>query len=171
LTGQKQDQILAEVRGGIARPSAKTLPEGITIDKYGDQPGVVIGKKHIPGGDPPSNHELGTAVDIATADLEDKKFQAKVGNIDDYLPKIGLWRALHKDVNPKTKKHETWHVELFGNIGAPDSTGKQIESASKEVGAGQREQEKRQTPTVINAGTTNNNTHVVNKHRVETQPA
>ena len=31
--------------------------------------GVVIGKKHIPGGDPPSNHELGTAVDIATADL------------------------------------------------------------------------------------------------------
>jgi len=82
-----------------------------------------------------------------------------------------LWRALHKDVNPKTKKHETWHVELFGNIGAPDSTGKQIESASKEVSAGQREQEKRQTPTVINAGTTNNNTHVVNKHRVETQPA
>jgi hypothetical protein len=171
LTGQKQEQILKDVRGGIALPSAKTLPEGITIDKYGNQPGVVIGKKHIPGGDPPSNHELGTAVDIATADLENPKFQAKVGNIDNYLPKIGLWRALHKDVNPKTSKHETWHVELFGNIGAPDSTGKQIESASKEVSAGQREQEKRQTPTVINAGTTNNNTHVVNKHRVETQPA
>ena len=171
LTGQKQDDILAKVRKGIARPSAKTLPEGITIDKYGNQPGVVIGKKHIPGGDPPSNHELGTAVDIATKDLENPKFQAKVGNIDNYLPKIGLWRALHKDVNPKTSKHETWHVELFGNIGAPDSTGKQIESASKEVSAGQREQEKRQTPTVINAGTTNNNTHVVNKHRVETQPA
>ena len=171
LTGQKQDDILTKVRKGIARPSAKTLPEGITIDKYGNQPGVVIGKKHIPGGDPPSNHELGTAVDIATADLENPKFQAKVGNIDNYLPKIGLWRALHEDVNPKTSKHETWHVELFGNIGAPDSTGKQIESASKEVSAGQREQEKRQTPTVINAGTTNNNTHVVNKHRVETQPA
>ena len=171
LTGQKQDDILGQVRKGIARPSAKALPEGITIDKYGDQPGVIIGKKNIPGGNPPNSHESGTAVDIATADLEDPKFQAKVGNIDDYLPKIGLWRALHKDVNPKTPKHETWHVELFGNIGAPDSTGKQIESASKEVGAGQREQEKRQTPTVINAGTTNNNTHVVNKHRVETQPA
>lgn len=171
LTGQKQDDILSQVRKGIARPSAKALPEGITIDKYGDQPGVVVGKKNIPGGNHPSNHELGTAVDIATADLEDPKFQAKVGNIDNYLPKIGLWRALHKDVNPKTPKHETWHIELFGNIGAPDSTGKQIESASKEVGAGQREQEKRQTPTVINAGTTNNNTHVINKHRVETQPA
>lgn len=98
-----------------------------------------------------------------------------------WLEKFGLTRPV---------PNEDWHVQPStlppvgdGKTVVNDSgkvtnleagkpaVGEKVSKSSVELSQSQREQEKRQTPTVINAGTTNNNTSVVNKHRVEAQPA
>jgi hypothetical protein len=97
-----------------------------------------------------------------------------------FLEKFGLSRPV---------ENEDWHVQLANQPPVGDGknvvndngkvtnletgkpvVGEKVSKNSVELAQNQREQEKRQTPTVINAGTTNNNTHVVNKHRVE-EPA
>jgi hypothetical protein len=97
-----------------------------------------------------------------------------------FLEKFGLSRPV---------ENEDWHVQLANQPPVGDgknvvndsgkvtnletgkpAVGEKVSKNSVELAQNQREQEKRQTPTVINAGTTNNNTHVVNKHRVE-EPA
>jgi len=151
LTGSKQDAILALMRSGVAAPSKKS---GIVIelDKYGEQPGQVVGKKVIP----PSagkGHEAGRAADISTADLENKSFLEKMGfkDTDSYLKSIGLWRSLLK-----SPAKETWHVETIGGISHTDSVPTPIDKPSTELAAEQRKQSKPNNPAYVNATTTNN---------------
>jgi hypothetical protein len=151
LTGSKQDAMLAAMRSGVAAPSKKS---GIVIeiDKYGEQPGQVVGKKVIPP-TAGKGHEAGRAVDFSPADLENKSFLEKMGfkDTDSYLKSIGLWRPL---LNSPAK--ETWHVETIGGISHTDSVQTPIDKPSAELAAEQRNQSKPKTPTVINAGVTNN---------------
>jgi hypothetical protein len=129
-----------------------------------------------------SLHLKGLAIDINSKGADG--LNALAGPRDKptgWLEKFGLTRPV---------TNEDWHVQPSalpavgdgknvvndsGKVtnlasGKPD-VGEKVSKNSVELAQNQREQEKRQTPTVINAGTTNNNTHVVNKHRVETQPA
>jgi len=129
-----------------------------------------------------SLHLKGLAIDINSKGADG--LNALAGPRDKptgWLEKFGLTRPV---------PNEDWHVQPSalpavgdgknvvndsGKVtnlasGKPD-VGEKVSKNSVELAQNQREQEKRQTPTVINAGTTNNNTHVVNKHRVETQPA
>ena len=151
LTGPKQDGILALMRSGVAAPSKKS---GIVIevDKYGEQPGQVVGKKVIPP-TAGKGHEAGRAVDISPADLENKSFLEKMGfkDTDSYLKSIGLWRSLLK-----SPANETWHVETIGGISHTDSVQTPIDKPSTELAAEQRKQSKPKNPAVINATTTNN---------------
>ena len=160
LTGSKQDEILALMRKAVAAPSKKSGVV-IEIDKYGEQPGQVVGKKMIPP-TAGKGHEAGLAADISTADLENKTFLKKVGfgNTDEYLKSIGLWRSLLN-----TSAHETWHIESIGNVSHTDTVENQLDKSSREVATEQRQQEKRKNPVVVNAGTTNN-TVIKNQNNV-----
>jgi len=152
LTGAKQDSIIQSMRTAIAAPSKKSGVV-IEIDKYGEQPGQVVGKKVIPA-TAGKGHEAGLAADISTADLENKTFLKKMGfnDTDSYLKSIGLWRSLLH-----AKSEETWHVEALGGISNPDTTEKEIDKSSREVAKNQREQSKPQNPKYVDARTTNNN--------------
>ena len=113
-----------------------------------------------------------------------------------WLEKFGLTRPVYPPdfkINGKPidkSKQEDWHIVAMGSKpGSPDGgiipsssgsaidpstgkqSGKQLAAASTEVATNQREQEKRQTPTVINAGITNNNTNVRNTSRAEAKAA
>jgi hypothetical protein len=144
-----------------------------------------------------SPHSSGVAIDVNSKGVGGINVLAgPADKSTGWLEKFGLTRPVYPPdftINGKPidkSKQEDWHIVAIGSKpGSPDGgiipnssglaidpstgkqSGKQLAAASTEVATNQREQEKRQTPTVINAGTTNNNTHVVNKHRVETQPA
>ena len=129
----------------------------------------------------PSSHLKGLAIDINSKG--DAGINVLAGPRDKptgWLEKFGLIRNV---------PNEDWHVQLANQPPVGDgknvvndsgkvtnletgkpAVGEKVSKNSVELAQNQREQEKRQTPTVINAGTTNNNTHVVNKHRVE-EPA
>ena len=98
-----------------------------------------------------------------------------------FLEKFGLSRPV---------PNEDWHVQLANQPPVGDgknvvndsgkvtnletgkpAVGEKVSKNSVELAQNQREQEKRQTPTVINAGITNNNTNIRNTSRAEAKAA
>ena len=94
-----------------------------------------------------------------------------------WLEKFGLIRPI---------PGEDWHIQLAKTPAVADgknvvndngktasldngkpTTGENVSKNSVELAQNQRAQEKRQTPTVINAGTTNNKKVVNNTHQVQ----
>ncbi len=144
-----------------------------------------------------SPHSSGTAIDVNSKG--DGGINVLAGPADKstgWLEKFGLTRPVYPPdfkINGKPidkSKQEDWHIVAMGSKpGSPDGgiipssggatidpstgkqSGKQLAAASTEVAVNQREQEKRQTPTVINAGITNNNTNIRNTSRAEAKAA
>jgi len=144
-----------------------------------------------------SPHSSGTAIDVNSKG--DGGINVLAGPADKstgWLEKFGLTRPVYSPdfkINGKPidkSKQEDWHIVAMGSKpGSPDGgiipssggatidpstgkqSGKQLAAASTEVAVNQREQEKRQTPTVINAGITNNNTNIRNTSRAEAKAA
>jgi D-alanyl-D-alanine dipeptidase len=129
-----------------------------------------------------SPHLRGLAIDINSRGADGINALAGTReNPTGWLEKFGLARPV---------PNENWHVQLAKTPPVGDSntavndngkvvnlaTGKQevgekVAKNSVELAQNQREQEKRQTPTVINAGITNNNTNVRNTSRAEAKAA
>lgn len=129
-----------------------------------------------------SLHLKGLAIDINSKGADG--LNALAGPRDKptgFLEKFGLSRPI---------PNEDWHVQLANQppvgdgknvvndsgkvtnlaTGKPE-VGEKVAKNSVELAQNQREQEKRQTPTVINAGITNNNTNVRNTSRAEAKAA
>ena len=129
-----------------------------------------------------SLHLKGLAIDINAKG--DSGINVLAGSRDKptgWLEKFGLTRPV---------PNEDWHVQPStlpavadgknvvndsGKVtnlatGKPE-VGEKVAKNSVELAQNQREQEKRQTPTVINAGITNNNTNVRNTSRAEAKAA
>jgi len=129
-----------------------------------------------------SPHLRGLAIDINSRGADGINALAGTReNPTGWLEKFGLARPV---------PNENWHVQLAKTPPVGDSntavndngkvvnlaTGKQevgekVAKNSVELAQNQREQEKRQTPTVINAGITNNNTNIRNTSRAEAKAA
>ena len=129
-----------------------------------------------------SLHLKGLAIDINSKGADG--LNALAGPRDKptgWLEKFGLSRPI---------PNEDWHVQPATLPAVGDSNtavndngkvvnlatgkpevGEKVAKNSVELAQNQREQEKRQTPTVINAGITNNNTNVRNTSRAEAKAA
>jgi hypothetical protein len=125
-----------------------------------------------------SMHLFGLAIDInSKGDGGINKLAGSRDNPTGWLEKFGLTRPI---------AGEDWHIQLAKTPAVPDgknvvndngktasldsgkpSTGENVSKNSVELAQNQRAQEKRQTPTVINAGTTNNKQVVKNTHQVQ----
>jgi len=129
-----------------------------------------------------SLHLKGLAIDInAKGDAGINVLAGTRDKPTGWLEKFGLTRPV---------PNEDWHVQPAtlpavadgknvvndsGKVtnlatGKPD-VGEKVSKNSVELAQNKREQEKRQTPTVINAGITNNNTNVRNTSRAEARAA
>ena len=129
-----------------------------------------------------SLHLKGLAIDINSKGADG--LNALAGPRDKptgWLEKFGLSRPI---------PNEDWHVQPATLPAVGDSNtavndngkvvnlatgkpevGEKVAKNSVELAQNQREQEKRQTPTVINAGITNNNTNIRNTSRAEAKAA
>jgi len=129
-----------------------------------------------------SLHLKGLAIDINSKGADG--LNALAGPRDKptgWLEKFGLSRPI---------PNEDWHVQPATLPAVGDSNtavndngkvvnlatgkpevGEKVAKNSVELAQNQREQEKRQTPTIINAGITNNNTNVRNTSRAEAKAA
>ena len=129
-----------------------------------------------------SPHLRGLAIDINSKGADG--INALAGTREKptgWLEKFGLARPV---------PNENWHVQLAKTPPVGDSNtavndngkvvnlatgkpevGEKVAKNSVELAQNQREQEKRQTPTVINAGITNNNTNIRNTSRAEAKAA
>ena len=125
-----------------------------------------------------SMHLQGLAIDInSKGDGGINKLAGSRDAPTGWLEKFGLIRPV---------PGEDWHIQLAKTPAVPDgknvpgengkvasldkssnNTGEKVSKSSQEVAANQRAEEKRATPTVINAGVTNNSKKVVNEHQVK----
>ena len=168
-SNEKQKQLYDEALAKNGGDAAKTR-------KMVAQPAPPLGSGR---GSP---HLKGLAIDINSRGADG--INALAGTRDNptgWLEKFGLSRPVPK---------EDWHIQLAKTPAVGDSNtavndngkvvnlatgkpevGEKVAKNSVELAQNQREQEKRQTPTVINAGITNNNTNVRNTSRAEAKAA
>ena len=168
-SNEKQKQLYDEALAKNGGDAAKTR-------KMVAQPAPPLGSGR---GSP---HLKGLAIDINSRGADGINVLAGTReNPTGWLEKFGLSRPV---------PNENWHVQLAKTPAVGDSNtavndngkvvnlatgkpevGEKVAKNSVELAQNQREQEKRQTPTVINAGITNNNTNVRNTSRAEAKAA